>query len=134
MDNLGWGLSITVLGMSLVFGLLATLWGVLHLALKLERAAEPVSPDATLEHAERIAAAADDAIGAQVPVPPTVQGMDADLVAAIVVATLAHREVRRGLAAPEMRSFWPGSHLYASRWVTAGRARQNRSWQPGGRR
>jgi len=134
MENLGWGLSITVLGMGLVFGLLALLWGLLHVVLKIDSATvEPVSPDASIEHAERIAAAADDAIGAQVPVPPTVQGMDADLVAAIVVATLAHRDVRRLQAAPWMRSAWPGSQLYASRWVTAGRARQNRSWQPGGR-
>ena len=134
MENLGWGLSMTALGMGLVFGLLVLLWGLLHLVLKIDKAAvEPVSPDASIQHAERIAAVADDAIGAQVPVPPTVQGMDADLVAAIMIATLTPREVRRLQAAPEMRSAWPGSQLYASRWVTSGRTRQNQSWQPGGR-
>jgi glutaconyl-CoA/methylmalonyl-CoA decarboxylase subunit delta len=102
--------------------------------LKLERAsAEPVSAEASIVHAEHIAAVADDAIGAQVPVTPTVQGMDANLVAAITVATLTHRAVRRHEAAPMMRSAWPGSQLYASRWVTSGRTRQNRSWQPGGK-
>jgi glutaconyl-CoA/methylmalonyl-CoA decarboxylase subunit delta len=132
MENLGWGVAMTVLGMGLVFALLVLLWGLLHLVLWLDNAAVvPVSGDASIQHAERIAAVADDAIGKQVPVPPTVQGIDADLVAAIVVATLTHREVRRMKAAPEMRSAWPGSQLYASRWVTSGRTRQNRSWQPG---
>ena len=60
---------------------------------------------------------------------PTVNGMDADLVAAIVVATLAHEAVRRREAAPVMRSYWPGSLLYASRWVASGRMRQNGTWQ-----
>ena len=135
MENLGWGLQITVLGMGIVFALLALLWGLLHLVLKLERqdrASEPLSPEASIHQTENIAAAADDAIGRQTPVPPTVQGMDAHLVAAIMIATLTHREVRRLEAAPAMRSAWPGSQLYASRWVTAGRTRQNRSWQPGG--
>ena len=48
-------------------------------------------------------------------------------------ATLAHRAHRRREAAPAMRSYWPGSQLYASRWVAVGRARQNQSWQRRGR-
>jgi len=56
---------------------------------------------------------------------------DTDLVAAITVAVLTHHAVRRREAAPAMRSYWPGSLLYASRWVASGRARQNRSWQRG---
>jgi hypothetical protein len=55
--------------------------------------------------------------------------MDADLVAAITVAVLTHKVVRRRQAAPAMRSYWPGSLLYASRWVATGRARQNRTWR-----
>jgi hypothetical protein len=58
-----------------------------------------------------------------------VQGLDPQLVAAIMVATLTHRAVSRREAAPAMRSYWPGSLLYASRWVGAGRSRQNHSWQ-----
>jgi glutaconyl-CoA/methylmalonyl-CoA decarboxylase subunit delta len=76
------------------------------------------------------------AVGADVapaPGPTTVQGMDAELVAAILVATLTHRAVRRREAAPVMRSYWPGSLLHASRWVGAGRSRQNHSWQRRGR-
>lgn len=129
MENLGWGLQMTVLGMGLVFALLALLWGLLTLVLKLDSApAEPLSPQAATREAEHIAAAADDAVGAQVPVGPTVGGMDADLVAAITVAVLTHKAIRQREAAPVMRSYWPGSLLYASRWVASGRARQNRSW------
>ena len=43
-----------------------------------------------------------------------------ELIAAITVATLTHRAHRRREAAPAMRSYWPGSLLYASRWVGAG--------------
>ncbi|HEX6828607.1 MAG TPA: OadG family transporter subunit [Burkholderiales bacterium] len=110
MENLVWGLQITALGMGLVFGLLALLWGLLTLVLRLDRepAAEPQAADAA-------------------------PGMDQDLVAAITVAVLTHRGVRRHEAAPAMRSYWPGSLLYASRWVAGGRARQNQSWRRGGR-
>jgi biotin carboxyl carrier protein len=59
--------------------------------------------------------------------------MDAELVAVILVAVLRHKEVRRAQAAPAMRSYWPGSLLYASRWVASGRMRQNHSWERRGR-
>lgn len=132
MENLGWGLQMTVLGMGLVFALLALLWGLLTLVLKLDSApAEPLSPQAAAREAEQLAAAADAAVGAQVPAAPTVAGMDADLVAAITVAVLTHKAIRQREAAPVMRSYWPGSLLYASRWVASGRARQNRSWHRG---
>ncbi len=134
MSNLAWGLQMTVLGMGLVFSLLGLLWGLLHLVLKFEQPHETPQPAAhAVAKAERIAAVADDAIGAQVPVIPTVNGMNADLVAAIMIATLTHKAARRQAAAPVMRSFWPGSLLYASRWVATGRGRQNASWHRGGR-
>jgi len=134
MNNLAWGLQVTALGMGLVFALLGLLWGLLHLVLRLDKSpAAPVPAEISVANAERIAAVADDAIGAQIPIVRTVNGMDADLVAAIMIATLTHKAVRRGQAAPVMRSFWPGSLLYASRWVASGRARQNSSWQRGGR-
>jgi len=112
MDNLGWGLQMTVLGMGLVFGLLAALWGVLTLVLRLDR--PPPAP----------AGRAD---------PPPASALDPELVAAIAVAVLTHKMIRRRQAAPAMRSYWPGSLLYASRWVATGRGRQNRSWQRRGR-
>ena len=49
--------------------------------------------------------------------------------AAITVAVLDHAEARRLQAAPAMRSYWPGSLLFASRWVASGRMRQGQSWR-----
>ncbi|WP_305074656.1 OadG family transporter subunit [Propionivibrio sp.] len=134
MDNIGWGLQMTVLGMGLVFALLALLWLLLTLVLKLDKEpeVEVTAQEATVE-AERIAAIADAAVGAQTPEPPTVKGMPADLVAAILVATHRHRQTMRRQAAPLVRSVWPGSQLFASRWLATGRARQNNNWQPRGR-
>jgi Na+-transporting methylmalonyl-CoA/oxaloacetate decarboxylase gamma subunit len=114
MDNVGWGLQMTVVGMSLVFGLLAALWGLLTLVLRLDR-----PPDAPARAQEAAQAAAP---GGEMP---------PDLVAAITVAVLTHKAARRRQAAPAMRSYWPGSLLYASRWVATGRARQNRAWRRG---
>ncbi len=48
---------------------------------------------------------------------------------AITIAILRHEETRRLQAAPAMRSYWPGSLLFASRWVAAGRTRQGQSWR-----
>ena len=133
MENIGWGLQMTVLGMGLVFALLAMLWGLLNLVLKLDKEPEPVPAEQVQVEAERIAAEADDAIGAQVPMTPTVNGMPADLVAAIMIATMKHKQILRRQAAPYMRSYWPGSQLFASRWVATGRARQTTNWQPRGK-
>ena len=134
MENLEWGLKMTVLGMGLVFSLLGLLWGLLTVVLMLDKEPEAViSPQAATAEAERIAAVADAAVGAQVPEPATVNGMPADLVAAILVATMKHKLTLRRQAAPFMRSYWPGSQLYASRWVASGRARQTTNWQPRGK-
>ncbi len=134
MENLGWGLQMTVLGMGLVFALLALLWGLLTLVLVLDKEPEvPVTAKEAIVEAERIAASADGAIGAQTPERPTVNGMPADLVAAIMIATLKHKTELRRQAAPLMRSNWPGTQLFASRWVATGRARQNSIWQARGK-
>lgn len=114
MDNLVWGLQISALGMGLVFGLLALLWGLLTLVQRWDR------PAVAAPLAEAAPAMAE-------------QGIDPALLAAIVTAALAHRAHLRREAAPAMRSHWPGSQLYASRWVAAGRTRQNQSWQRRGR-
>lgn len=134
MENIGWGLQMTVLGMGLVFALLALLWLLLTLVLKLDKEpeVEVTAQEATVE-AERIAAIADDAVGAQTPERPTVNGMPADLVAAILVATHKHRKSMRRQAAPLVRTVWPGSQLFASRWLATGRAQQNNNWQPRGK-
>ncbi|HEX6291681.1 MAG TPA: OadG family transporter subunit [Herpetosiphonaceae bacterium] len=118
MENLGFGFQMTLLGMGIVFSLLALLWGLLALLLRFDR------PPA-------VAAAP---VAEQAPEPmPRVQVLthsrDPDLVAAITVAVLTHWAVRRKQAAPAMRSYWPGSLLPANRWVTAGRAQQHQGWQ-----
>jgi Na+-transporting methylmalonyl-CoA/oxaloacetate decarboxylase gamma subunit len=125
---------MTVLGMGLVFGLLALLWALLILVLRFDRAPPAAGRD------DEGAGTAPEAIGQAVPAPATgvatvatVNGMDAELVAVILVAVLRHKEVRRAQAAPAMRSYWPGSLLYASRWVASGRMRQNHSWERRGR-
>ena len=117
MENLSWGLSMTAVGMGLVFAMLALLWGLLTLVLRLDRpvAAATASQDAAAPASASPDAAPDDGIAPEV-------------IAAITVATLAHVSARRREAAPMMRSYWPGSTLFASRWVAAGRARQNRIW------
>jgi sodium pump decarboxylase gamma subunit len=112
VENLGWGLQMTVVGMGLVFALLAALWGLLNLMLRFDAPPVPTTHAAT-----------------PAPAEAPMRGMDADLVAAITVAVLTHKAVRRHQAAPALRSYWPGSLLYASRWVATGRARQNRSWR-----
>lgn len=118
MDNLLWGLQTTVLGMGLVFGLLALMWGLLTLALRLDEPVQPKPPVTDLEPSPG-------------PEPAVAQGPDGQILAAILIATLTHRAQRRREAAPAMRSYWPGSLLYASRWVGAGRARQNHGWRRG---
>ena len=136
MEHLGWGLEMTVLGMGLVFALLALLWLLLTIVLKLDKEEEPeeeISPQEATVEAERIAAIADQAVGAQTPERPTVNGMPADLVAAILVATHKHRKSMRRQAAPLVRTVWPGSQIFASRWLATGRARQTNNWQPRGR-
>lgn len=143
MENLAWGLQMTVLGMGLVFGLLALLWGLLALVLRLDKEApalpvadQPPAPAAAAVDEAAAASGAGSGGGAPAAVvAPTaaVDGLEADLVAAITVAVLTHRAVRRREAAPVMRSYWPGSMLYASRWVAIGRSRQNHSWQRRGK-
>lgn len=115
MDNLGWSLQMTALGMGLVFGLLALLWALLTLVLKFDRP-EPV---------EAVAEGAPPEVPAMDPAP------DPTLVAAITVAVLAHGASRRAAAAPEVRAHWPGTLLHASRWVSSGRLRQNRTFRKG---
>jgi sodium pump decarboxylase gamma subunit len=120
MDNLGFGLQVTALGLGIVFGLLVVLWLLLTLALRFEgrsgRAAAAVPP------AEIVTIRATG--GADVP-----ETLDPQLVAAITVAIVRHADARRRQAAPAMRSYWPGSLLFASRWVASGRMRQGQSWR-----
>jgi glutaconyl-CoA/methylmalonyl-CoA decarboxylase subunit delta len=121
MDDLAFGLQITVLGMGIVFGVLILLWLLLTLALRLERRAQRPSVAGPASQGPR-------AEGAVRPAgtPPD---LDPALAAAVTVALLRHTEALRQRAAPPMRSYWPGSLLFASRWIAAGRTRQAQSWR-----
>ena len=112
------GLNITVLGMGLVFVLLALLWALLTVMLRLDRqpSREP----------EEGGALSRPEVRRTVKLAP-------ELLSAITVAVFTHQAVLRKQAAPAMRSYWPGSILFASRWVSAGRHQQTQSWNPRGR-
>lgn len=136
MSDLFFGLQITVIGMALVFGLLALLWGLLALAGRLEQATSsprPVAP-ADVPALETAAGEVEPPVVERALPLVRVRGPGADelepeALAAITAAVLAHATNRRRQAAPETRSYWPGSLLFASRWVAAGRARQTRGHQ-----
>lgn len=121
-----WGGMMTAVGMSVVFGLLAVLWLLLNLIGRLDAAfarraaaaAAPAPPPVVPDAAPRVTIAAADA-----------DGLDDETIAAIAVAVIKHADVRRKQAAPEMRTDAPGSHLWASRWLAAGRALQNVPWR-----
>ena len=119
MDQLGWGLQMTVLGMGLVFALLALLWALLTLILALDKEETPEEADDDVA----IEAAAEEPAGSS--------AMPADLISAITVAVVKHKNSLRGEAAPIMRTTWPGSQ--PSRWVAAGRVRQTNTWTPRGK-
>jgi glutaconyl-CoA/methylmalonyl-CoA decarboxylase subunit delta len=124
MENLGFGLQTTAIGMGLVFGLLALLWLLLTAVLHFDRARATANPAEVTDapaRAERLGAVSAPA------------DLEPELVAAIMIAVRAHVEDQRLQAAPAMRIYWPGSLLHASRWVAAGRTRQNRSWGRRGR-
>lgn len=136
-EDLEWGLLMTVGGMGTVFLLLAVLMGVLMLigwfdkrtvagaAAKAQLAAAAAAP--------AIAPAVVEDTSEPETIAPGMQilhdGLTADQIAAVALAVTVHRKVRRAQAAPAMRSHQPGSHLYASRWVSVGRGQQNTSWR-----
>lgn len=122
MENLAFGLSLTLYGMGTVFGLLL----LLMLALQLigwsdrrstaHRAPRSTAGQLTDELHEPVAQTASNELSP-------------DLLAAITIAVITHARVRRGQAAPAMRRFEPGSQLFASRWVAVGRSYQNQPWR-----
>jgi Na+-transporting methylmalonyl-CoA/oxaloacetate decarboxylase gamma subunit len=107
-ELIGIGLQLTIWGMGLVFLLLALLWGLMTILLRLDKTQAEAMPDKT---------------HATVPAGPA-----PDVLAAITIAVMMHRRVRRKEAAPAMRTHQPGT--LPSRWVSTGRTRQNQTWQP----
>ena len=126
IDDLLFGLRTALVGMAIVFSILAIVWGLLTVLMKLDARAAAAKAGAPPSAATTLSPAASSA-----PAVHLVGACDVDprLVAAITVAILRHEEARRLQAAPAMRSYWPGSLLFASRWVAAGRTRQGQSWR-----
>ncbi len=126
-----WGGMMTAVGMSVVFGLLAVLWLLLHLIGRLDEAfARRAAAVEAAAAGREASASASAAPPATVTIrPEDAAGLDDETLAAIAIAVIKHADVRRKQAAPEMRTTAPGSHLWASRWVAVGRARQNAPWR-----
>ena len=148
MEHLDWGFQMTVLGMGLVFSMLALLWLLLTFVLKFDKEeveqAAPASEDADdAEEPEQQEEARMPAVVIGTPPPPGAE----DLVAVIALAVAKHRaqEIPAGLAAaitiaaiehrkavgsggPVARSFWPGTQPI--RWSPEARtrARQTNHW------
>jgi glutaconyl-CoA/methylmalonyl-CoA decarboxylase subunit delta len=118
VENLAFGMQLTLHGMGLVFGLLALLWLTLTVAGRLDRAA-----------VERAGPAAIRAGPVEVS-GPEAAALAPEALAAIALAVAAHAAARRRQAAPETRTVRPGSLLHASRWLASGRAKQTRGWTP----
>lgn len=126
MDDLLWGLMMMAVGMGVVFALLLALMFVLMLIGRLDRppAAEPTgapAPGPVVPDAAR----PDEPVQAAPTVRIIADGLDETQIAAITVAVISHVENRRRKAAPETRAHAPGSQLFASRWLAAGRGLQN---------
>jgi Na+-transporting methylmalonyl-CoA/oxaloacetate decarboxylase gamma subunit len=105
------GLELTVVGMGLVFLVLAVLWGLVAALARLDR------PKAGAPKVEAAPAGAPD--------------LDPETLAAVGLAIRLHLRALRRQAAPAARVHAPGS--LPSRWVSTGRTRQNRSFTPRGR-
>ncbi|MEN6437201.1 MAG: OadG family protein [Syntrophobacter sp.] len=114
MSSIGIGLQLTVFGMGLVFLLLAVMALLIKLLLRTDS-----TPPVTVPPEEKEPA----------PAPPPY--FDADSLAAILVAVIAHRDVCRKRAATATRRSRPDTAQ--SRWVTVGRSHNITSWQPGRR-
>lgn len=122
MDNLGFGLWMAAMGMGTVFGLLVLLMLALHLIGWIDRRGDRKRGVV----ATAGAAAAGASAAAEAPSPLTQEE-----VAAITIAVITHARVRRLQAAPAMREYEPGSHLFANRWVGIGRGYQKQPWRRG---
>jgi Na+-transporting methylmalonyl-CoA/oxaloacetate decarboxylase gamma subunit len=121
MTDLAFGLRIAGLGMGLIFGLLALLWGGLVLIGRLDVA--------LVAREERRA-------GEPRPVPEgrgEGEQLPPEVLAAVAIAVATHAALVRREAAPTQRAHQPGSQLFASRWLAAGRTRQTRAYGSHGR-
>ncbi|WP_394276510.1 OadG family transporter subunit [Luteococcus sp.] len=133
MENLAWGLEMTVVGMGVVFGLLVLLMGVLFLMGRLDKEPAPAQPLPASDDPPPLAPDSTATTDTTAEAVPVVDFLTDDLTveqaAAVTLAVVTHLEVRRQQAAPETRTHAPGSQIHTSRWVSVGRGSQNQSWR-----
>ena len=138
MEDLAFWLWATVIGMGIVFSVLAIVWLLLTVLMRVDdrlaTSAAAAGAAGARGAAGAMAGTAADGVPAGRPIPAVhlldaPADLDPRLLAAITIAIVRHEEARRLQAAPAMRSYWPGSLLFASRWVAAGRTRQGQSWR-----
>lgn len=130
MDNLGWGLQMTVVGMGVVFALLLVLMGVLMLIARMDNPPPAVeaAPQPALDDGGTTLDEADEPAPRNPQVEILTDGLTVEQAAAIAMAVVTHAQVRRQQAAPAMRTHAPGSQIHTSRLVAVGRGAQNQSW------
>lgn len=126
MENMGFGLNVTLIGMGLVFALLALLWLVLYLIGNIDSL--PFLKGREEEEESDEAGPEEEGGGSCIIAEQQAGEVDPDVLTAITIAIAAHVAVKRRQAAPSMRKTVPGSQIFASRWVAAGRTRQTDSW------
>lgn len=119
MENLGFGLWVTAIGMGTVFLLLLLLTLTLSTIGRLDQRSRRRRAQASAGGPETSR------------VEPAADGLTDDEIAAVTIAVITHARVRRLEAAPAMRAHEPGSHLFANRWVGIGRGFQQQPWTRG---
>lgn len=131
MKNLGWSLEMTLLGMGAVFLLLILLMVVLMAIGRIDSLSARRRHSAELEEDAGDGSEGQDTAVLGSSAPRAVIGgseqLTAEQIAAVAVAVMVHVDPGRGKATPADRSYAPGSRLWASRWVSAGRASQMRN-------
>lgn len=135
-DQLGWGTIMTLAGMGTVFALLAVLMLLLLFIGWLDQHGQRVAERKALQGGSVAVVRSSkmteepSAVVSDIPkVEILHDGLTREQIAAVTAAVITHVRVRRAQAAPAMRAHDPGSHLFASRWVSIGRGQQTTSWR-----
>ncbi len=120
MENLGWGLEMTLYGMGTVFLMLILLMVSLMIMGMFDKpqADEPVAIEA--------APVAAPVAAAPVAIAAPAGGMTDEKIATLAVAI--HTALRGGGNKPALVANQSGSGLNESRWVAIGRSMQTQSW------
>lgn len=130
MENLGTGITLTVVGMGLVFAVLILLAALIAVGMRLgDRAGGAADQPASESEAQQTHSALTlhRLMPLERPGDQSDHQPSPDELAAIAIAVQLHQIVRRKQAAPAMRTHQPGT--LPSRWLAIGRARQSQTWQ-----